>query len=81
MLLGARGNSGVILSRIFSGIAHGLEGIGCADIGTLCHAFEMGVDEAYRAVAVPVEGTILTVYKDAVRFAASKLNEQSSPKS
>ncbi|MBR0136541.1 MAG: DAK2 domain-containing protein [Clostridia bacterium] len=81
MLLGARGNSGVILSRIFSGIAHGLEGVGLADIGTFCRAFEMGVDEAYRAVAIPVEGTILTVYKDAVRYAKSKLNNSSTPRS
>ena len=78
MLLGARGNSGVILSRIFAGIARGFEGVGMADINTLCHAFEVGVDEAYRAVSVPVEGTILTVYKDAVRYAASRITESSS---
>ena len=81
MLLGARGNSGVILSRIFAGIARGLEGVDQADIPTLSHAFEVGVDEAYRAVSVPVEGTILTVYKDAVRFAASRITESSSIKS
>ena len=80
MLLGARGNSGVILSRIFAGIARGLEGVECADIETLCHAFEVGVDEAYRAVSVPVEGTILTVYKDAVRYAASKITADTSIK-
>lgn len=80
MLLGARGNSGVILSRIFAGIARGLEGVDQADIPTFSRAFEVGVDEAYRAVSVPVEGTILTVYKDAVRFAASRITEESSIK-
>ncbi len=81
MLLGARGNSGVILSRIFSGIARGLEGVDEADIKTLCHAFELGVVEAYHAVSVPVEGTILTVYKDAVRYASENVSEQSSLRS
>ncbi|MBQ2191626.1 MAG: DAK2 domain-containing protein [Clostridia bacterium] len=81
MLLGARGNSGVILSRIFSGIARGLQGSRTCDLKTLCHAFELGVDEAYRAVSVPVEGTILTVYKDAVRYAAEKLSGSSSAQS
>ena len=81
MLLGARGNSGVILSRIFAGIARGLEGVSIADIKTMCRAFELGVEEAYNAVSVPVEGTILTVYKDAVRYAASNLKNDSSPRS
>ena len=78
MLLGARGNSGVILSRIFAGISKGLEGIDKADVAALAKAFTCGVDEAYGAVAVPVEGTILTVYKDAVNFAGERLNENSS---
>lgn len=78
MLLGARGNSGVILSRIFAGIAHGLRGVDRADLPTFSHAFSQGVEEAYRAVSVPVEGTILTVYKDAVSYAAGRLTEESS---
>ena len=73
MLLGARGNSGVILSRIFAGIARGLEGVEEADIPTLHAAMESGVKESYSAVAVPVEGTILTVYSDAVRYAGSRV--------
>ncbi|MBO4420179.1 MAG: DAK2 domain-containing protein [Oscillospiraceae bacterium] len=78
MLLGARGNSGVILSRIFAGIAHGLSGVEKADLPTFSRAFSQGVEEAYRAVSVPVEGTILTVYKEAVAFASGRLNEGSS---
>ena len=54
MLLGARGNSGVILSRIFSGISRGLEGVEVADVRTFSAALSCGVEEAYGAVAVPV---------------------------
>ena len=71
MLLGARGNSGVILSRIFAGIARGLEGVDEADVRTFHKAMESGVRESYSAVSVPVEGTILTVYRDAVRYAGT----------
>ncbi len=66
MLLGARGNSGVILSRIFSGIAKGLSGVKEADTRVFSKALRSGVKEAYSAVSVPVEGTILTVYREAV---------------
>ena len=69
MLLGARGNSGVILSRIFSGIAKGLGDCEKADTEAFVGALRSGVDEAYGAVAVPVEGTILTVYREAVEYA------------
>ena len=78
MLLGARGNSGVILSRIFAGISRGLEGLENADLASLCRALEYGIEEAYGAVSVPVEGTILTVYRDAVRKAEQKLTEEST---
>lgn len=81
MLLGARGNSGVILSRIFAGISHGLSGVEQADLPTFCRAFQQGVEEAYHAVSVPVEGTILTVYKDAVRYAAGRLGDESTAES
>lgn len=73
MLLGARGNSGVILSRIFAGIARGLEGVDEADVRTFHKAMESGVKESYSAVSVPVEGTILTVYRDAVRYAGTRI--------
>ncbi len=78
MLLGARGNSGVILSRIFAGISHELEGAEEADVVLLGKAFESGIDEAYRAVSVPVEGTMLTVYKDAVHFAGSQIKRDAT---
>lgn len=70
MLLGARGNSGVILSRIFSGIAKGFKGVERADAASVAKALEMGIEEAYSAVSHPVEGTMLTVYREAVRYAA-----------
>ena len=66
MLLGARGNSGVILSRIFAGIAKGLQGRQDAGTPEFCAALRCGVEESYKAVSVPVEGTILTVLKDSV---------------
>lgn len=65
MLLGARGNSGVILSQIFKGIAIGLEGVDEASSEQLCSAFKSGVEKSYKAVIKPVEGTILTVFREA----------------
>ncbi len=78
MLLGARGNSGVILSRIFAGISRELEGTEKADVTLLGKAFESGLSEAYSAVSVPVEGTILTVFKDAVNYAGARINTGST---
>ena len=78
MLLGARGNSGVILSRIFAGLAKGLEGVQQANVATLGQAFLSGVKEAYGAVSVPVEGTILTVLKDSVNAANGNINADST---
>ena len=69
MLLGARGNSGVILSRIFSGIGKGFSNVENADLDILKSAMRTGVTESYGAVLNPVEGTILTVFKDAVNAA------------
>ena len=66
MLLGARGNSGVILSRIFAGIAKGMGEAQSLDTGGFIAALEAGVTEAYGAVSTPVEGTILTVYREGV---------------
>lgn len=62
-VMGARGNSGVILSQIFRGLGRGLAGKQEADSAELGKAFQYGVLYAYRAVAKPVEGTILTVAK------------------
>lgn len=69
MLLGARGNSGVILSRIFSGITREFSELESADTAALMRGMCRGVEEAYRAVPKPVEGTILTVFRDAVEYA------------
>ena len=70
MLTGARGNSGVILSRIFAGIAKGLAGQREADAAAFARAMQAGVEESYHAVPEPVEGTILTVFREAVEAAA-----------
>ncbi len=69
MLLSARGNSGVILSQLFDGIAKGLDGIDCADTLLLSKALSNGVKQAYSAVIEPVEGTILTVARCAAEYA------------
>lgn len=71
MLLGARGNSGVILSQFFFGISEGLKGLKEANIEQLGAAFRSGVKHAYDAVMQPVEGTILTVAKDATEYACN----------
>ena len=65
MLMGARGNSGVILSQLFRGMSKGLEGLSQATSITLAKAFDSGVKQAYKAVMTPVEGTILTVAREA----------------
>nr|CDQ35890.1 dihydroxyacetone kinase [Virgibacillus halodenitrificans] len=74
LLMGARGNSGVILSQIFRGFSKGLEKKETVTVEDLAVAFESGVTAAYKAVMKPVEGTILTVAKDA----ASAAREHSS---
>lgn len=70
-LLGARGNSGVILSRIFSGLSKGLVNNVSCNVKVFSEAMESAVKEAYSSVSKPVEGTILTVLKDGVRVAAN----------
>lgn len=64
LLMGARGNSGVILSQIFRGFAKGFEGKETVTTKEMADAFDSGVETAYKAVMKPVEGTILTVAKD-----------------
>ena len=61
LLMGARGNSGVITSQIFRGFAQGLEGLEEVNSIGFAKAFNKGVEVAYKAVVKPVEGTILTV--------------------
>ncbi len=80
MLMGARGNSGVILSQFFAGISKGLLGVGRADAATFGHALELGVEQAYASVMTPTEGTILTVAREAVEYAVSRINKKSTIK-
>ena len=70
-LMGARGNSGVILSQIFRGVSEGLAGKKRLDGRDLAHALSRGREAAYAAVAKPVEGTILTVIREAAATAVS----------
>lgn len=78
MLMGARGNSGVILSQLFRGIYKGLTGYETVNAVELGRAFVSGVEQAYHAVLKPVEGTILTVAKDAANKALSMVDENTS---
>ena len=78
MLMGARGNSGVILSQLFYGLAEGLKGHERADLTDFAKALENGVKCAYGAVAVPVEGTILTVAREAAEKACKKITNDTS---
>lgn len=64
LLMGARGNSGVILSQIFRGISMAFEGHSEVDAVTLAKALQNGSKVAYKAVMRPVEGTILTVIRE-----------------
>src|SRR5437773_5595333 len=70
-LMGARGNSGVILSQIFRGFARAVEGKSSLTPTELAAAFEEAANAAYRAVNKPTEGTILTVAREAGRAAAT----------
>lgn len=70
-LMGARGNSGVILSQIFRGFARAVEGKSSLTPAELAAAFEEAANAAYRAVNKPTEGTILTVAREAGRAAAA----------
>ena len=68
-LMGARGNSGVILSQFFRGFAEGLKGKEVATIKDLAFAFKKASDVTYKAVMKPTEGTILTVGRELSDFA------------
>lgn len=77
LLMGARGNSGVILSQLFSGFAKAFKSLEKANAAQLIEGLKVGVDQAYGAVINPVEGTILTVAREAVEKAASVATESS----
>ena len=68
LLMGARGNSGVITSQIFRGIYQDLQDNETIDASQLAHAFVNGSRIAYKAVMRPVEGTILTVVREAADY-------------
>ena len=70
-LMGARGNSGVITSQVFRGMAEGLGGKSRFNGLDLAHALQQGAKTAYGAVAKPVEGTILTVIREAADAAVA----------
>lgn len=69
LLMGARGNSGVILSQLFRGFGKHIEKLDEVTAQDYAQAFQAGVDTAYKAVMKPVEGTILTVAKDGAKAA------------
>ncbi|HGO3489080.1 TPA: fatty acid kinase catalytic subunit FakA [Staphylococcus aureus] len=72
LLMGARGNSGVILSQLFRGFCKNIESESEINSKLLAESFQAGVETAYKAVMKPVEGTILTVAKDAAQAAVEK---------
>jgi dihydroxyacetone kinase-like predicted kinase len=69
-LMGARGNSGVILSQIWRGLAKGLKGKETFNAKDLAEAFQVASDTAYGGVMKPVEGTILTIIREGASEAA-----------
>lgn len=75
LLMGARGNSGVILSQLFRGFSKAFEGKDDVDGKDLAKAFQAGVDTAYSAVMKPVEGTILTVARQSAAAGMKKSEE------
>ena len=76
VIFGARGNSGVIVSQFIKGLCEVFIGSEYADAALLVKALENGVVCAYDAVATPVEGTMLTVVKDAVREVRERLQPE-----
>src|SRR5512132_3744112 len=74
-LMGARGNSGVITSQIFRGMAEALGGKSRFNGLDLAHAMSQGAKTAYGAVAKPVEGTILTVSRESAEAAVKAAEE------
>ena len=78
-LMGARGNSGVILSQLWRGFARALHNQEFLDGHAMVRAFAEARDTAYKGVVRPVEGTILTVAKDAATAAQEALRETDDP--
>lgn len=78
LLMGARGNSGVILSQLFRGFSKAIEMKSTITSVDFANALQAGVDTAYKAVMKPVEGTILTVAKDSAKKAVAVIEADSS---
>ena len=78
-LMGARGNSGVILSQLWRGFSRALEGHEVIDGPALARAFDAARETAYKGVVRPVEGTILTVSKDVAIAAEAALEFTQDP--
>src|SRR5512142_485757 len=78
-LMGARGNSGVILSQLWRGFARGVHGKEILDGPTLVKAFNESRDTAYKGVVRPVEGTILTVAKEVALATEAALGSTQDP--
>ncbi|WP_319470782.1 DAK2 domain-containing protein [uncultured Trichococcus sp.] len=72
LLMGARGNSGVILSQLFRGFSKAIEGKTTLNTADFAEAFSHGVETAYKAVMKPVEGTILTVARESAKAGMKK---------
>ncbi|MEM5015322.1 DAK2 domain-containing protein [Metabacillus indicus] len=75
LLMGARGNSGVILSQLFRGFSKAIESKSTISAAEFAAALQAGVNTAYKAVMKPVEGTILTVAKDSAKKAVDTMEE------
>ncbi|MGG4488890.1 DAK2 domain-containing protein [Metabacillus idriensis] len=78
LLMGARGNSGVILSQLFRGFSKAIESKSTITSADFANALQAGVNTAYKAVMKPVEGTILTVAKDSAKKAVDTIEADSS---
>ncbi|MFY0759083.1 DAK2 domain-containing protein [Metabacillus dongyingensis] len=78
LLMGARGNSGVILSQLFRGFSKAIESKSAITSADFANALQAGVNTAYKAVMKPVEGTILTVAKDSAKKAVDTIEADSS---
>lgn len=75
LLMGARGNSGVILSQIFRGFAKATEGMDVLSAADFVNAYANGAKTAYKAVMKPTEGTILTVVRESAQEGLNKIKE------
>lgn len=81
LLMGARGNSGVILSQLFRGFSKSIEAKETISTTDFAHGLEAGVETAYKAVMKPIEGTILTVARETAKkaVAIAKTHEEFIP--